>query len=151
MCPAFMGGLSAVLYRPATFKVVKSLAHAKYLPSYVHPHPHWLELVRSLACSHAETSQGVPAVGEEMLSKSGMLAGASEVAAMQERSRRLHDREPRNSRGVDSGTEDRRQELLTDPSHRVRSRDQNQFSIIFNFLKRSFLSDSTKISFLMYI
>jgi hypothetical protein len=70
-------------------------------------------LRRSPAYSRAETSQDMPAEREEMLSTSGMSAGASEVAAMQEGSRlseRLQGREPRYSHDADSGTEDGRQD-----------------------------------------
>jgi hypothetical protein len=77
-------------------------------------------LRRSPACSCAKTSRAVPAVGEETLSTSRMLAGASEVVATQEGSRRLRGREPRFSRDVDSGTEGRRQELLSGISLRGR-------------------------------
>ncbi len=56
----------------------------------------------------SRTDWGVPAAREEILSMSGMSAGASEDAVMQEGSRRLQGREPRYSHDVDSGTEGRR-------------------------------------------
>ncbi len=69
----------------------------------------------------SQTGRGIPAAREEMLSTSGIAAGASEDGATQKGSRRLQGREPRYSRDADSGTEGRRQELRTGLSHRVRS------------------------------
>jgi hypothetical protein len=62
----------------------------------------------------------IPTAREEMLSTSGMSAGASEDTATQEGSWQLQVREPRYSRDADGGTECRRQELQTGLSHRVR-------------------------------
>jgi hypothetical protein len=72
-------------------------------------------LRRSPAYSRVKMSRSVHAAGEEMLLTSGTLAGALEVAATQEGSQWLRGREL-----CYSGTEDRWQELLTGPSHRVR-------------------------------
>ena len=52
-----------------------------------------------------------------MLLTSGMSAGASEDAGTQEESWRLQGRETRHSHDMNSGTEDRQQELQTGLSH----------------------------------
>jgi hypothetical protein len=65
----------------------------------------------------------MPAARKKRLTTSGMLAGASGVMATQRNSRqskRLQSREPRHSRDIVGGTEDRRRELPTGLPNGVR-------------------------------